>query len=120
MVSQAECEYLSVPVQLCVTTVPLLIGLARAIGRSSVQEPALFLRIFPRPLPPPVAPTPPPVDSRPAKRSFSHFRSIIPRSMSSNFPSGTDLSVVDASRSSRQDVRWAVVGGLAAGGDPPW
>ncbi|XP_043226058.1 phosphatidylinositol 4-kinase alpha-like isoform X2 [Amphibalanus amphitrite] len=93
-------------VQLCVTTVPLLIGLARAMGRSSVQEPPLFLRIFPRPLPPPVAPAPPPVDSRPAKRSFSHFRSIIPRSMSSNFPSGTDLSVVDASRNSRQDVRW--------------
>ncbi|XP_037092304.1 LOW QUALITY PROTEIN: phosphatidylinositol 4-kinase alpha-like [Pollicipes pollicipes] len=96
---------MSARVQLCATTVPLLIGLARAIGRSSVQEPPLFLRIFPRPVPPPAAPAPPPVDSRPAKRSFSNFRSIIPRSMSSNFPSGTDLSVVDTSRPSGRDPR---------------
>lgn len=66
---------------LCKSTVPLVLGLARAIGRFSSSKPPLICRLFPKPKPPsginqmstiPVT----------EKKVFGQFRSIIPRSLS--------------------------------------
>ncbi|KAK7078017.1 Phosphatidylinositol 4-kinase alpha, partial [Halocaridina rubra] len=75
-------------IAMCRGTVPVLLGLARALGRSSSGDP-LFLQIFP----PPVIPTPV-VSETPQmskKKSFSTFRPIIPRSLSSTLPSNLDV-----------------------------
>lgn len=65
--------------------VPILIGLARSIGRFAYDGQPLLCRIFPRPEPPiPEYKT----DCHPLpdkkRHAFSNFRSIIPRSLSSD------------------------------------
>ncbi|CAG2069585.1 unnamed protein product, partial [Timema podura] len=60
---------------LCKATVPILIGLARSMGRFCSSEPALLCRLFPRVEPPFLAPvTATDTQIYNKKRSFSNFR----------------------------------------------
>uniref|UniRef100_T1J2J9 Thymidine kinase, cytosolic n=1 Tax=Strigamia maritima TaxID=126957 RepID=T1J2J9_STRMM len=76
---------------LCKCIVPILFGLVRALGRASNQAPPLLCRMFPNPK------NPIPIQMEPKlekKRSFTTFRPIIPRSLSSIFPSTLNLATV--------------------------
>lgn len=81
---------------LCRTTLPVLIGLARAMGRFSTGDPPLICRIFPKPEPPlsQAAVS----DQSAHKRSFNSFRNIIPRSLSGNLHATVDILAVTAVR----------------------
>ncbi|XP_065168456.1 phosphatidylinositol 4-kinase alpha isoform X3 [Atheta coriaria] len=69
---------------LCRNTVPYLLGLARAIGRFSLNNPSYICRLYPKP-DPPIIPAPNNTPQKPIyQRSFSNFRPIIPRSLSLN------------------------------------
>ncbi|XP_065089538.1 phosphatidylinositol 4-kinase alpha isoform X1 [Ochlerotatus camptorhynchus] len=71
------------PIILCKATVPLLLGLGRSMGRYATGDPPLLCRLFPRnEIPSPKSQeTSLNVDSK-SSNTISHFRSIIPRSMS--------------------------------------
>lgn len=74
------------PMTLCKATVPLLLGLGRSMGRYAASEPPLLCRLFPRPEMPFNKDDPPTLSTVSNERHFSisHFRSIIPRSLSGN------------------------------------
>lgn len=71
------------PIILCKATVPLLLGLGRSMGRYATADPPLLCRLFPRNEIPSQKPheTSLHVDFK-SSNNISHFRSIIPRSMS--------------------------------------
>ncbi|CAG2236201.1 PI4KA [Mytilus edulis] len=67
---------------LCSATVPILIGMARAIGRSSDDETNLISKLFP---PENIVKAPTSVqDEAPKEKTFSSFRPILPRTLSSH------------------------------------
>lgn len=81
---------------LCWTTLPVLLGLARAMGRFCTSDPPLISRLFPKPEPPISQITN--HDPNAYKRSFSNFRNIIPRSLSGNLHAAVDILAVTAVR----------------------
>ncbi|KAJ8960815.1 hypothetical protein NQ318_020111 [Aromia moschata] len=87
---------------LCKTTLPVLIGLARAMGRFSTNDPPLICRLFPKPEPPlsQAAAN----DQNAYKRSFSSFRNIIPRSLSGNLHVTVDILAVTSGSYDTTDV----------------
>ncbi|CAB3245856.1 unnamed protein product [Arctia plantaginis] len=73
--------------QLCKSAIPILIGLARSMGRYSTLDPPLLCRLFPQPLSPGKNKEPEPnfeYSTLDKKRKFNQFRPIIPRSLSGN------------------------------------
>ncbi|CAH0713580.1 unnamed protein product, partial [Brenthis ino] len=71
-------------VQLCKSTVPILIGLARSMGRYVTVEPPLLCRLFPQPSSPVKTKEPEPnfeYSTLDKKRKFNQFRPIIPSSV---------------------------------------
>lgn len=88
------------PINLCKATVPIAIGLGRAMGRYAHSSPPLLCRIFP-PTTMPSASKTPPTKTPPYERqqSLSQFRSIIPRSLSG----GLSCEALDDSTSDDTD-----------------
>ncbi|XP_018572269.1 phosphatidylinositol 4-kinase alpha isoform X2 [Anoplophora glabripennis] len=89
---------------LCKTTLPVLIGLARAMGRFCSSDPPLICRLFPKPEPPlsQAAAN----DQNAYKRSFSSFRNIIPRSLSGNLHAAIDILAVTAGGYDTTDIAY--------------
>lgn len=82
---------------LCKDTVPILLGLARAIGRYAVKEPPLLCRLYPLPEKPIVKST----SSEQAmlndrSKFYPNFRPIIPRSMSGSL----NIEAIEAKKGS--------------------
>ncbi|KAF5285205.1 hypothetical protein FQR65_LT13320 [Abscondita terminalis] len=84
----------SAKLNLCKYTLPVLIGLSRAMGRYYTAEPPLFCRLFPK--------HEPPIDATQTtkempiiyKRSISNFRPIVPRSLSGNLTAALDILAI--------------------------
>lgn len=82
--------------QLCKSTLPSLIGLARSMGRYATIEPLLLCRLFPQPSSPVKSKEPEPnieYSTLDKKRKFNQFRPIIPRSLSGNLNPNIELLV---------------------------
>lgn len=80
--------------QLCRSTVPILIGLARSMGRYSTVDPPLLCRLFPQPSSPVKTKEPEQCfeySTLDKKRKFNQFRPIIPRSLSGNLNPMNDI-----------------------------
>ncbi|KAF5285106.1 hypothetical protein FQA39_LY16795 [Lamprigera yunnana] len=79
---------------LCKYTLPILIGLARAMGRYYTVDPPLFCRLFPKHDPP--SKSNKMHEEMPIiyKRSVSNFRPIVPRSLSGNLTAALDILAI--------------------------
>ncbi len=93
----------------CKSTVPLLLGLCRALGRFNCSEEHLITHLYP-PKRGRFAATASLSGGRTAaaevqNKSFSNFRSIIPRSLSMSFAQSKDLLDV-GSQESIVDLRY--------------
>ncbi|CAH1183299.1 unnamed protein product [Phaedon cochleariae] len=87
---------------LCKTILPVLLGLARAMGRFCASDPPLHCRLFPKPEPP--LSQAQAKDQNAYKRSFSSFRNIIPRSLSGNLHAAVDILAVTAGGYDTTDI----------------
>lgn len=90
------------PINLCKATVPIMLGLGRAMGRYAHSDPPLLCRIFPpisMPSATKEATTPTSHSSLERHQSLSQFRSIIPRSLSG----GLSCEALDDSISDETD-----------------
>ncbi|GJQ75443.1 hypothetical protein Trydic_g23610 [Trypoxylus dichotomus] len=80
----------STKLYLCRGTVPVLIGLARAMGRFTITDSPLICRLYPKPEPPIIS-AHINVERTNVKNTFSKFWSIIPRSLSGNLSVTSDM-----------------------------
>lgn len=69
-------------IYLCRSTVPALIGICRAMGRFCTSDPPLLCRLFPKPEHPLVDKLKISDELKFKKSNFTHYRSIMPRSLS--------------------------------------
>lgn len=86
---------------LCKTTLPIFIGLARAMGRFCSPDRPLICHIYPKPKPPKEKTAEKDVENH---SGFNRFRSIIPRSLSGNFtnlPKTKGVDELDCKRVTR-------------------
>lgn len=86
--------------QLCKSTVPIFIGLARSMGRYATVESPLLCRLFPQPSSPVKTKEPEPnfeYSTLDKKRRFNQFRPIIPRSLSGNLNPNNEVIVENGS-----------------------
>ncbi|CAG9559156.1 unnamed protein product [Danaus chrysippus] len=86
--------------QLCKSTVPIFIGLARSMGRYATVESPLLCRLFPQPSSPVKTKEPEPnfeYSTLDKKRKFNQFRPIIPRSLSGNLNPNNEVIVENGS-----------------------
>lgn len=94
---QESHEYTAVTkLQLCKSTIPILIGIARSMGRYATIDPPLLCRLFPQPTSPVKAKEPEPIveySTLDKKRKFNQFRPIIPRSLSGNLNPNNEIIV---------------------------
>lgn len=91
------------PINLCKATVPILLGLGRAMGRYAHSSPPLLCRIFPPMAMPSASKSQPAtIKATPYERQqrLSQFRSIIPRSLSG----GLSCEALDESTSDETDA----------------
>lgn len=109
------------PIILCKATVPILLGLGRAMGRYAQNTPPLLCRLFPRPEMPIIKPSDL-IQQQPTydrQSSLNQFRSIIPRSMSGGLNIDTldgGKSINGYSTSSIKDFHNGIIGGIGGGG----
>ncbi|XP_073997967.1 phosphatidylinositol 4-kinase III alpha isoform X1 [Rhodnius prolixus] len=80
----AQNQKTQAPGSVCRFILPTLLGHARSLGRFPGHDPPLLCRIFPRPEKPAVITPKQTNQDASKKKSFTNFRSIIPKSLSGN------------------------------------